>query len=112
MKRHAEHSREILSKIEFTEDLQGLDFIAASHHEKLDGTGYPGGLADAQIPMMARIVAVADIYDALTQTRHYRRSMSMHEAFGLIDEMTPHELDPRCVGALKAFLGVGPWPMA
>jgi HD-GYP domain-containing protein (c-di-GMP phosphodiesterase class II) len=112
MKRHAEHSREILSKIEFTEDLQGLDFIAASHHEKLDGSGYPGCLADAQIPMMARIVAVADIYDALTQTRHYRRSMSMHEAFGLIDGMTPHELDPRCVGALRAFLGVGPWPMA
>ncbi len=111
MKRHAQHSREILSKIEFAEDLQGLDFIAASHHEKLDGSGYPSGLTDAQIPLSARILTVADIYDALTQTRHYRRSMSMYEAFEVIDEMTPHQLDPRCVGALKAFLGVGPWPL-
>jgi HD-GYP domain-containing protein (c-di-GMP phosphodiesterase class II) len=111
MKLHAEHSRRILSQIEFTEELAGVDMIAAAHHEKLDGSGYPDGLSGDGIPLQARILTVADIFDALTQTRHYRRSMSTYEAFKVIDEMTPTSLDPRCVGALKAFLSCGPWPM-
>jgi putative nucleotidyltransferase with HDIG domain len=111
MKRHALYSREILSKIEFTEDLRGLEAIAAAHHEKLDGSGYPDGLSGDQIPLKARILTVADIYDALTQTRHYRQGRTMDEALRIIDEMTPAQLDARCVGALKAFLGRGPWPL-
>lgn len=112
MKRHAEHSRRILSQIEFTDELIGVDAIAAAHHERLDGAGYPDGLAGEQIPLMARIIAVADVYDALTQTRHYRRSMTTDEAFAVIAEMTPAALDAACAGALKAFLGRGHWPMA
>ncbi len=112
MKRHAEYSRIILSKIEFAEDLQGLGDVAAAHHEKLDGSGYPEGLRDQQIPLKARILAVADVFDALTQTRHYRQGMTMHEALRVIDEMTPQQLDRHGVGALKAFLGCGPWPIA
>ena len=111
MKRHASYSRTILSKIEFMENLAGLDVIAAAHHEKLDGSGYPDALSGDQIPLKARILAVADIYDALTQTRHYRQGMTMHEAFAELTNMTPHQLDATCVGALKAFLGCGPWPM-
>lgn len=112
MKRHAEYSRSILSKIEFMDELKGLDVIASAHHERLDGTGYPNGLCGDQLPLKARILAVADVYDALTQTRHYRQGMTMHEAFELIDRMTPHQLDSGCVAALKAFLGCGPWPIA
>lgn len=111
MKRHAVHSRHILSKIEFMADLQGLDFIAAAHHEKLDGSGYPDKLVGEEIPLKARILAVADIYDALTQTRHYRQGMTMHEALRQLDQMTPHQLDRRCVAALRAFLRCGPWPI-
>lgn len=110
MKRHAEQSRQILSKIEFSEELKNLDFIAAAHHEKLDGSGYPDGLKGDEIPLLARVLCVADIYDALTQTRHYRQGMTMHEALKQLDEMTPRQLDRNCVKALKAFLGCGAWP--
>jgi HD-GYP domain-containing protein (c-di-GMP phosphodiesterase class II) len=105
MKRHAEHSRRILSQIEFTDDLAGVDVIAAAHHERPDGAGYPNGLSGENVPLLARILAVADVFDALTQTRHYRRSLSVAEAFQIIDEMVPAAMDARCVKALKAFLG-------
>ncbi len=108
MKKHAEYSRNILSQIEFTEDLQGVDAIATAHHEKLDGSGYPDGLRDDDVSLSARILAVADIYDALIQMRHYRPSMPAHEAFGILDEMTPGQLDTRCVAALKHFLNYSP----
>lgn len=106
MKQHAEYSRNILSQIEFTDAFKDMARIAAAHHEKLDGSGYPDGLAGDAVPMKARILAVADIYDALTQTRHYRIGMPMHEAIKTIEGMTPHQLDGRCVAALKAFLGM------
>ncbi len=111
MREHAEHSRSILSQIEFTEELAGVGVIAAAHHEKLDGSGYPDGLSGEDVPMKARVLAVADIFDALTQTRHYRRSMTTQQAFEIIDDMATKALDPLCVGALKAFLNCGPWPM-
>jgi HD-GYP domain-containing protein (c-di-GMP phosphodiesterase class II) len=111
MKRHADYSRAILSKIKFMKELQGLDALASAHHERLDGSGYPEGLRADQLQQKARILAVADVFDALTQTRHYRVGMTMHEAFKEIGAMTPHQLDAHCVGALKAFLGCGPWPI-
>jgi HD domain-containing protein/GAF domain-containing protein len=111
MKRHPEYTRTILSKVAFTEELEELDTLAPAHHERLDGSGYPEALWDDQLPRKARILAVADVYDALTQTRHYRRGMTMHEAFKEIDAMTPQQLDRHCVAALKAFLGCGPWPI-
>ncbi len=106
MKQHAAHSREILSQIEFTEDYEQIAEIAAAHHEKLDGSGYPDGLAGDDLPLKARILCVADIFDALTQDRHYRKGMSIDKAFSIIDDMTPHQLDPACVHALKQFMGV------
>ncbi|HKQ47697.1 MAG TPA: HD domain-containing phosphohydrolase [Phycisphaerae bacterium] len=111
MKRHAAYSRNILSRIAFTDELEELDVLAPAHHERLDGSGYPEALRHDQLPRKARILAVADVYDALTQTRHYRRGMTMHEAFKELDAMTPHQLDRHCVAALKAFLGCGPWPI-
>jgi HD-GYP domain-containing protein (c-di-GMP phosphodiesterase class II) len=104
MKRHASYTRDILGEIEFIEEFEAMEFIAAAHHEKLDGTGYPDGLTARQIPMKARILAVADIYHALTQDRQYRKGMDSHKAMIIIDSMTPHQLDQQCVNALKRFL--------
>ncbi|MEX2216986.1 MAG: HD domain-containing phosphohydrolase [Phycisphaeraceae bacterium] len=105
MKKHAGHSRRILEKIEFTKKYEGLPFIAAAHHEKLDGTGYPDRLKGDEVPLLARVLCVADIFDALTQKRHYREAMSLDEAFGLLDHMVPEQLDTECVKALKKFMG-------
>ncbi len=104
MREHAAHSRRILSQIHFTDELDGMDELAAAHHERLDGSGYPDGLRAEQLPLPARILAVADVFDALTQDRHYRCGMTFAEALGLIDTMTPHQLDAGCVAALRRFL--------
>ncbi len=105
MQRHTEHSRRILGQIEFTEELAGVEETAVAHHERLDGSGYPRGLVGEDIPLPARILAVADVFDALTQDRHYRRGMGVAEAFAVLDGLTPHALDPRCVAALRGFMG-------
>ncbi|HVP12817.1 MAG TPA: HD domain-containing phosphohydrolase [Phycisphaerae bacterium] len=116
MKQHAEHSRRILSQIEFTDDLKGVDAIAAAHHERPDGSGYPDGLLGEEVPLLARILAVADVFDALTQTRHYRKSMGAVEAFDILNDMVPGALDERCVDALRTFVRGGfrtsGWPTA
>ncbi|MEW6690401.1 MAG: HD domain-containing phosphohydrolase [Pseudomonadota bacterium] len=85
------------------EHLEGLDIlrhIAQSHHERLDGSGYPLGLKDGQIPLEARIVAVADVFDALTSERPYKPAWSDDEAFGLLRKMARDALDRDCVEAL------------
>ncbi len=104
MKRHAEYTREILRRIDVTQELAGLDGLAAAHHEMLDGSGYPDGLRADAIPLEARILAVADVFDALTQTRHYRGAMEHAQAFSVVAQMTPDKLDARCVEALRVFL--------
>jgi putative nucleotidyltransferase with HDIG domain len=105
MKEHAAYSLQILSKIEFADEYDNLAMIASLHHEKLDGTGYPFGLKDDALHIEARILAVADIYHAMTQDRVYRKGMRIDKAIGIIDSMTPHQLDQACVNALKRFLG-------
>jgi putative nucleotidyltransferase with HDIG domain len=75
-----------------------LDIIR-HHHEKWDGTGYPDRLAGEHIPLLARIVAVADVYDALTSTRSYRKACSHDEAIRMINELKGIHFDPQCVDA-------------
>jgi len=75
------------------------------HHERLDGTGYPAGLSGAEIPLEARIVHVADAFEAMTSDRPYRRGMPEQAA---IDELRRHagsQIDGACVEALVASLG-------
>jgi HD-GYP domain-containing protein (c-di-GMP phosphodiesterase class II) len=74
--------------------------IAQYHHEKLDGMGYPEGLQGEAIPIEARIVAVADIFDALTSERPYKTAWSNERAFALLQEMAGKTLDADCVNAL------------
>ena len=80
--------------------------IALAHHERWDGKGYPYGLAGEAIPLNARIVAVADVLDALTHTRPYKRPWSVDEALSEIGRQSGYHFDPRVVGA--CFLAFGP----
>jgi putative nucleotidyltransferase with HDIG domain len=73
--------------------------IIRSHHEKWDGSGYPDGLKENDIPFFARIVAVADVYDALTSERSYRKAWTHSEAMKYLKENKGTHLDPRCVDA-------------
>ncbi|MDR1649716.1 MAG: response regulator [Synergistaceae bacterium] len=73
--------------------------IAAAHHERFDGKGYPDGLAGEEIPLCARIMAVADVYDALLDNRVYRKGMSHEEAAGVILGGRGTQFDPRIVDA-------------
>ncbi len=76
--------------------------IAYSHHERWDGTGYPRGLSGNDIPLSARIVAVADTYDAITMDRVYRKGMPHEEAMRRIREASGTQFDPRVVEALDS----------
>src|ERR1700704_3431022 len=74
------------------------------HHERLDGSGYPYGLGSVSIPIEARIVAVADTYDALTSDRPYRKARSPQDARRVVMEEAGRRLDPRVVTAMFAAL--------
>ena len=73
-----------------------------SHHEGLDGSGYPDGLRGNEFPQEARIIAVADVYDALTSRRAYRDALSLTAALAMI--AADIRLDARCVAVLPAAL--------
>lgn len=104
MKQHAAYSASILGEIEFIERYAGMAEVAAAHHERLDGSGYPNGATGESICLNARILAVADVFDALTQARHYRADMPIDKAMAIIDQQTPDQLDAACVAALKRFV--------
>jgi HD-GYP domain-containing protein (c-di-GMP phosphodiesterase class II) len=74
--------------------------IALFHHERIDGKGYPYGLAGDAIPLEARIVAVADVFDALTSRRPYKEAFTNDVAFSMIANLAGSHLDPECVQAL------------
>ena len=76
--------------------------IVRSHHEALDGSGYPDGLKAEEIPLEARIVAVADVFDALTSDRRYKETWSQGEAFGFLFERKGTRFDAACVLALES----------
>jgi putative nucleotidyltransferase with HDIG domain len=80
---HTVAGDEILSSIEFPWDIRPM---VRSHHERWDGTGYPDRLAGEEIPLTARILRIADVYDALTTTRSYRSTLSPERAFEMMEE--------------------------
>jgi len=85
-----------------TAQVSMLRNIVRSHHEFLDGSGYPDGLKAEQIPLEARIVAVADVYDALTSTRPYKETWSPEEALGYLVEGKGTRFDAACVAAFES----------
>ena len=103
MKTHSAIGAEIIGKDQ--SDLMRLSrLIAMHHHEKWDGSGYPGNLAGEDIPLAARIVAVADVFDALTSERPYKRAWSVEEATAYIEKEKGKHLDPTLVDHFQEVL--------
>ena len=83
-------------------DIEVLRYITELHHEMIDGSGYPHGLCGSEVPMVARIISVSDIFDALTSARPYKDAWSNQAALSELDAMVKKNLlDPECVEALK-----------
>ena len=100
MRRHPLIGHEILADSP-SRYLQMGAVIALGHHEKFDGSGYPQGLAGEDIPLPARIVAVADVFDALTSNRPYKRAWSFQDALNYIQSESGRHFDPACVRAFE-----------
>lgn len=103
IKAHATKTKQILDKIEFQGIYREVPDVASSHHEKYDGTGYPKGLRSTEIPLGARILAVADVFEALTAQRHYRGPMPLREAFNILHRDKGKHFDPEVVDAFVRF---------
>jgi HD-GYP domain-containing protein (c-di-GMP phosphodiesterase class II) len=101
MRNHAALSEAILSRISAFSD---LSIVAGAHHERLDGKGYPRGLAGDQIDLPTRIVSTADVFDALTADRPYRAAMPVNKALAILDEGVNSSHDGACIEALKRAL--------
>jgi putative nucleotidyltransferase with HDIG domain len=99
MRMHAAHTREILGRIGVFGDLAD---VAAAHHERLDGRGYPLGLREGGIPYETRIITVCDFYDALTADRPYRGALPVDEALRIMGEEVGKAIDPECFEALRS----------
>jgi len=110
MKTHTTQGRDIIDSMlrnfhfKFDQDIEMIRNIVTYHHESMDGNGYPEGLKGKDIPLEARIVAVADVFDALTSERPYKKAWSNEASFAELDRMSHFKLDPDCVAALRASL--------
>lgn len=103
VKTHAMKSREILEQINFGGPLSIVPEIAGAHHEKIDGSGYPLGLKGDQIPLGARIIAVADFFEAITAKRHYRDPLPLEVSFHLLEKERGVHFEDRIVDAFKRY---------
>ena len=104
MQSHAAETGAILSRVAAMADMA---MVAAAHHERLDGKGYPLGLDARSIGLETRIISVADFFDALTADRPYRAAMPVDTALGIMREEVGGALDPACFGALERVLAGG-----
>ena len=106
MRTHSRNGKEIIDKLLQNYGLDGIDYInllrniALYHHEAVDGSGYPEALQQEEIPIEARIVAVADVFDALTSERPYKSAWSNEQAFEKLNALAGTKLDAECVDAL------------
>lgn len=98
MKQHTVFGHNILSNSQ-SRYIQLGAVIALNHHEKYNGAGYPSGLKEREIPLVARIVAVADVFDALVSERPYKSSWTNEKAFEFLKQQSEQHFDPQCVSA-------------
>jgi len=101
IKQHPEYSQSILARIAAFSDLA---VVAGAHHERLDGKGYPRGLAGDEIDLDTRIVSTADVFDALTAERPYRAAMPTRKALAILNQGAGAAHDPVCIAALERVL--------
>ncbi|MEK7716492.1 MAG: HD domain-containing phosphohydrolase, partial [Pseudomonadota bacterium] len=104
MQGHALHTLRILERVGVLSDMAT---IAAAHHERLDGKGYPHNLDAATISLDTRIITVCDFFDALTADRPYRAAMSVEKALEIMAGEVNVALDPRCFEALRTVTANG-----
>jgi len=103
MRQHPQFGADIMGEHE-SELLKESRIIALAHHEKWDGSGYPRGLKGEEIPLSARIVAVADVFDALTTERPYKKAWAVSDAVALIDKESGSHFDPELVAVFHEVL--------
>ncbi|MGA1861844.1 response regulator [Deferribacter thermophilus] len=101
MKKHPVYGKDILEPIEFLGDVP--DYVLY-HHEKMDGSGYPYGITDKEIPLGAKILQVADSFDAMTTDRSYRKRRTLTWAIEELDRCSGTQFDPEIVKAFKSAL--------
>ncbi len=102
MRKHPQIAYDLLSKITYLKSALDIPYC---HHEKWDGTGYPRGLKGEEIPLYARIFAVADVYDALVSDRPYRKAWEKEKVLDYIREQSGKHFDPKVVDAFLEMMG-------
>ena len=101
MRQHPNYARDMLNPIDFLHPAMDIPY---SHHEKWDGTGYPQGLKGKEIPLVARIFAVVDVFNAITSERPYSKPCPVQKAVAYIREQSGKHFDPDVVNVfLKNF---------
>ncbi len=103
MRTHSQIGAEIIGD-DPSELLQLAKTVALTHHEKWDGTGYPHGLAGEEIPSVGRIVAIADVFDALTSERPYKKAWTVSEAIEFMNSQAGHQFDPHLMQLFNQIL--------
>lgn len=104
MRNHATLSHEILVNVAFTEDLNRIPEIVYQHHERIDGGGYPRGLRGDEISLEGRVLAVCDVFDALTRRRYYREPIAHAEAFAYVRDNAGTHFDTDAADAFGRIL--------
>ena len=105
METHPEIGERILTKVE---DYAEIAAVVRHHHERFDGNGYPDGLASDEIPLLSRIIAVADAYNAMTSDRPYREAMPSRVARLRLAQAVETQFDTSVVAAFEAILAGAP----
>jgi putative nucleotidyltransferase with HDIG domain len=106
IRNHPSAGVELLADIDFPWDVRP---IVESHHERWDGKGYPHGLVSEAIPITARVLCIADVYDALTSERSYKKAFSHDEAMKIMREDVGRAFDPTLFGAFEEIVRRGSW---
>ena len=101
IKRHPQIGADILRPVQFLQNIIPLIF---HHHERWDGKGYPSGLKGEDIPLGARIIAIADVYQALISDRPYRRALSQDRVMEIIKSEAGAQFDPKIVDVFLRVL--------
>jgi len=99
VQQHARYTYDLLSNLPFKGKLASVPFVASCHHEKIDGSGYYRGLKGNDIPYLARIIAVADVFDALTSVRHYRNRMPIDKVADIMYSGKGNHFEPKYVSS-------------
>ena len=107
VKGHPARSEDIIARIP---SLRPLRWAIRWHHERLDGSGYPDGLKGSEISLEARILAVADVFDAMTSGRAYRQAIAQTDVLVWLEQRAGTMFDPRCLEVLRQVIGPVPEP--